>query len=238
MTVASKTPIQHHQHKPATKKSSLKSTLTKAFSRHAATTGALDEYTRSMREYLDHSDDVDLHGRSSRETSPEFCWRDLNDIHLPNTALSSNAIAHRLAQQGGDSSYDSSRRESRSTNGHDPYPHGVDHDADDSNDEKESETSSLSSRISAMHIGGTTPTAVSAGPAAPAMASRIPASSALRSQQHLQHHFQRYDADPANRIGGAGPAWHFHHQRPRKKPSSSVSASASSSSLSKKYCVK
>lgn len=226
MTVASKTPIQHHQHKPATKKSSLKSTLTKAFSRHAATTGALDEYTRSMRNYLDHSDDVDLHGRSSREASPEFCWRDLNDIHLPNTALASNAIAHRLQ----DASYDSSRRESRSTNGHDP--HGVDHDQDDSNDEKESETSSLSSRISAMHITGTTPTA------APAVASRIPASSALRNQQHLQQHFQRYDADPANRVGGAGPAWHFHHQRPRKKPSSSVSASASSSSLSKKYCVK
>ena len=217
MTVASKTPIQHHQHKPATKKSSLKSTLTKAFSRHAATTGALDEYTRSISEYLDHSDDVDLQGRSSRETSPEFCWRELNDIHLPNNALSSTTHAHRLHQ---DSSF-SSRRESRSTTGHEH-----ENDADD-DDETKSETSSLSSRISAMHISGTTPSAP---------AGARPPQPSLRRQQHLQQHFQRYDADPSNRVGGAGPAWHFHHVRPSKKPSSS--SSPSSSSLSKKYCVK
>jgi hypothetical protein len=235
MTV-SKTPIHHRPHKTATKKSSLKSTLTAAFTRHAATSGALDEYKRSISDYLDHTDDIDLsHGqsrsRTSRSASPEFQWRDLADINLPNDALSTTSHHNNGISSAPPSTYSGTNgRHNSNASSFLPPPrtaHSI-HTVSDTSDDLNSDASSLSSRISTLQIsssqrpGGPVPTNPNAHSTASFSSTREAQAAAAR-QARIAQHQQQYGT---NKVGGAGPAWHFYApvQRPKVKKSDSGSS--------------
>jgi len=149
MTVSPKSPIHHKAPRSQQRKkspSAKSAAFGENFSRYAASTGgALDDYTRSMRQYLDNGD-ADLKPRNSREASPEFCWRDLGELpQIPDDALSSrnNSLNPVLQPSEG-------RRESRDSTAAQDQDQDQDHEQDDMADDHS--TSSLSSHVSNLHI--------------------------------------------------------------------------------------
>jgi hypothetical protein len=147
MAVSSKTPIGKSTYRSHSTKKSSKSS---ANNRNAAVAGALDEYTRSMREYLDHSD---FKPDTSREGSPEFCWRELNE--LPKVELASASGTDNAASIDRRHSHDSYTSQQNYQHNHDHYQirqyenkKTISETSDDDQIDK-----SLSRKVSSLRIG-------------------------------------------------------------------------------------